>query len=297
MKLFRILTIVITTCALAACEPKSSVEGGSDAAQSGNDAQTGDTAGGDATSADASGNDTVAADASGGDIAADAGGDVVATPGIYGTYSSAFGGYEEVSATAWDEMTIVKLDAAARIAITQNPADDPYNPSKFNKIVWTTPKGGSFYYCYVDYGLATADLASATTKTADDSAPDTKGCGGFSWTKLTATAPIAIAGKYNDNFGGKSIVSSRWWDTASMQKFDSTLRWAITQNAANDPYNPSKFAKVVWTAPTAGSFYTCMVDYGLDSADLAMATTKTADDSAPDKSGCGGFSWTKLTPQ
>ncbi len=264
MTLFRNFTVFFMACALAAC--------GTTASSSGDDA-------------------------SGGDTSSDASGDTSTALAIAGVWSSNFGGYEDISASAWDEMTVVKLDTDTRMAITQNAASDKYSPSTFGKIVWTAPNGGSFYYCMVDYGLATADLASATTKTADDSAPDKSGCGGFSWTKLTTATPIAIAGKYTDSFGGKSIISSRFWDTAWIVEFDNAKRVAITQNAADDKYNPSKFSKVVWTAPAAGSFYTCTVDYGLDSAALASATTKTADDSAPDKSGCGGFSWTKLTPQ
>ena len=284
MKLFRILCILTLTCALAACETKSSIEPTSDAT-TGDDAQIGDSTGSDT----ASGNDTAGTDA---------GSDTTVAPSIYGTYASVYGGYEAISAAMWNETTVVKWGADKRWAITQNPANDKYDPSKFSKIVWTAPVGGSFYYCTVDYGLASADLAQATTKTADDSSPDTKGCGGFGWTKLTSTAPIAIAGTYSDNFGDKDqVISSRWWGGAWMQQFDNGKRWAITQNASDDKYNPSKFSKNVWTAPVAGSFYYCTVDYGLDSADLAMNTTKTADDSAPDKSGCGGFSWTKMTPQ
>ncbi len=265
MAMFRILLISIGLFALAAC-------GSTTAASSPDDATSGD-AGADGSS-----------DGSGG-------------LAISGVWSSSFGGYSEISASAWDDAAIVKLDASARVAITQNPATDKYNPSQFSKLVWTEPAGGSFYYCTVDYGLATADLASATTKTADDSAPDKSGCGGFAWTKLTSAAPIEIAGKYNDNFGGKSVISSRYWDTSWLYQFDNTKRFAIMQAAADATYNPSKFSKVVWTAPVSGSFYTCTVDYGLDSAALALATTLTADGSAPDKSGCGGFSWTKLTPQ
>ena len=227
----------------------------------------------------------------------DVGGDTSATTGITGVWASQFGGYSEISSSTWDGAIVVKWQKDQRWAITQNTSTDPFNPAAFDKIVWTAPKDGGFYVCTVAYGLVTAQLAEDTTKTADDSAPEKSGCGGFSWTKLTSTAPLEIAGKYNDSFGSKSVISNRYWDTAWLYQFDNAKRFAITQSAADDKYSPSKFSKVVWTAPVAGSFYTCTVEYGLDSAELAAATTKTADDSAPDKSGCGGFSWTKLTPQ
>ncbi len=266
MSLFRNLLICVMFCLLAACGSTAASTGGSD-------------------------------DATSGDSSSDGSGDTAGGLTIAGVWSSTFGGYSEISTTAWDDATIVKLDAAGRTAIVQNPATAKYNPSQFSKLAWTAPASGSFYYCTVDYGLATAELASATTKTADDSAPDKSGCGGFPWTKLTAAAPIAIAGKYNDNFGGKSVISSRYWDASWLYQFDNTKRFAILQAAADDKYNPSKFSKVLWTAPASGSFYSCTIDYGLDSAALALASTLTADDSAPDKSGCAGFSWTTLTPQ
>jgi len=223
--------------------------------------------------------------------------DVVAVPvSIMGTWSSNFGGYEEISDKQWNDMVMAKLDGAARVAITQNPADEKYNPGKFNKIVFTAPKDGSFYYCYVDYGKATAALAEASTQTADASTPDKGGCGGFAWTRLTQAEPIAIAGTWKNNFGGTDTISSRKWNTAAISLFDNVKHWAITQNAADDKYYPSKFTKVVWTKSSGGSLSYCMVDFGLDSVALAQATTKIADDTAPDNGGCGGFSWTKLTP-
>lgn len=264
-----------------------------------------DTTAGDAA-ADAGAPDGGAADGGGGDGsavdsgAADGGAttDAAGEYGPSGTFVSNFGGYEEIHADTWNEMTVTKWDNGKRYAIAQNPADDKYNPSKFSKLVWTLPKAGTFYYCTVDFGLATAALAEATTRTADDSDPGKGGCGGFAWTALTATATIAIEGKYSDNFGGKSSITSRFWDTAWITKFDNTARYAITQNASDDKYNPNKFSKVVWTEPTGkdGSFWVCTVDFGLGTAALAEATTKIADASAPDKSGCGGFAWTKLTP-
>lgn len=283
MRSFQKFIVVCSSFAFIACGSTAKTDG----TVSADDTSSGDTSadGGDTSM----GSDVSSGDSSGSDTSSGA--------VISGTYASNFGGYEIISETTWNEMSISKIDLSARFGITKNSPTDKYNPAKFNKIVWTAPASGSFYYCLVDYGLASADLAEKTSKSADASTPDKSGCGGFSWTKLTSTDAIAIAGKYNDNFGGKSVISSRYWDTAWMQKYDNAKRVAITQNSADDKYNPSKFSKVVWTAPTAGSFYTCMVDYGLDSADLAENSTKTADDSAPDKSGCGGFSWTKMTPQ
>ncbi len=258
---FRLFLGILTTCALAAC--------GSTAASSSSTDDAGSTDVGDTTSSSA----------------------------IFGVFASGVGGYEEITATTWNEMAIVQLDAGKRFAITQNSATDKYGPSQFNKLVWTAPQNGVFYYCTVDYGLATADLASATTKTADDASPDTKGCGGFPWTKLTATAPLAVVGKYKDNFGGAPVITNRFWEVGWIVNYDNTKRFAITQSPADDKYAPNKFTKLVWTEPSAGGLYICTVAYGKDTQAAAESATETADSAAPEKSGCAGFAWTKLTPQ
>lgn len=105
---------------------------------------------------------------------------------VQGRYMSNFGELEVIDATQWGFTKLIEFDNATRVAVTQNPATDMFNPSKFNRYVWT-PKSqdGSFYYCTVDYGLQTVELARSSTKVADATSPMTAGCGGFAWTKLT----------------------------------------------------------------------------------------------------------------
>jgi hypothetical protein len=62
---------------------------------------------------------------------------------------------------------------------------DMFSPNKFNKVLWTPLASNSFYTCTVDFGLATEKDAEMSTKTADSSDPANKGCGMFSWTKMT----------------------------------------------------------------------------------------------------------------
>ena len=214
---------------------------------------------------------------------------------IEGTWSSNFGGYEEISLAAWNDSAVVAHDAATRVLYTQNAAAAQYSPNKFNKIVWLPVTNDAFYYCFVDYGLDTLAAAQASTKTVDPSSPSTTGCGGFSWTKLAKVAPLEIAGTWTSNFGGTETLSSRRWASASMQKFDNAANVAYSQNPSDAQYSPSKFNKLVWTEPTAGSFYYCTIEFGLDSLAAAIASTKTADATSPATTGCGGFSWTKLT--
>lgn len=106
---------------------------------------------------------------------------------VAGTWQDDFGSAPvTITADAWGEATVVSFDNAERFAIIQNPADAEYNPSKFGKHIWTEPKDGVFYDCMVEYDLASAADAEASTKTADATDPANGGCGGFAWSKMTA---------------------------------------------------------------------------------------------------------------
>jgi hypothetical protein len=59
-------------------------------------------------------------------------------------------------------------------------------------------------------------------------------------------------------------------------------------------FNPDTYDRTVWTDLEGGSFYFCTIDYGLDTAEEAEASTTPFDASDPEN-GCGGFPWTKLT--
>ncbi len=118
---------------------------------------------------------------------------------------------------------------------------------------------------------------------------------------------IAIAGVWQSSFGGNETVADKAWSAGTgnteVVEFDNAGRWVITRNPDDAKYNPGKFNKVVWTNPEvvdaggwkARVFHYCWVDFGLDTAALAKASTHTADDSEPEKSGCGKFPWTRLS--
>jgi hypothetical protein len=106
---------------------------------------------------------------------------------LIGEYDDNFGGSFEITADAWSTSAIAAYDNAQNVVYTQFPANDMYNPNKFAKTVYTEPTGGgSFYFCMVVYSADTLAAAQASTATADDSNPETGGCGGqFPWTKAT----------------------------------------------------------------------------------------------------------------
>ena len=214
---------------------------------------------------------------------------------LVGVWGSNFGTTLAITETMWGAQSIVAFDNDANFAITQNPADDPWNPSKFSKLVWTEPSGGTLHYCSVDFGKDTAEAAMATTNTADPANPGASGCGGFAWTMLVPG--IEIGGNWADNYGGTPSVSHAAWGTQTVVEFDNAANSAVTQNASDDMWNPSKFNKVVWTEMRDGTFFYCTVDFGKDTAAEAEASTNTADDTDPGNSGCGGmFAWTQMLP-
>ncbi|MEQ9500810.1 MAG: hypothetical protein RIT81_28325 [Deltaproteobacteria bacterium] len=213
---------------------------------------------------------------------------------VAGAYGSAFG-EENISATMWGATTIVEFDNDANFAITQSPADDMFNPSAFNRIVWTEPDAkGGFYYCFEVFGQATAEEAKAATDMADAADPATGGCGGFPWTQLYHA--IEIEGRYHSNFGGVEIISHEQFSFMTVVEFDNDANFAITQSPADDMFNPNKFSKIVWTEPANGGFFYCQVTFGEDTAEAAKNTTEMADDSNPTVDGCSGFPWTELGP-
>jgi hypothetical protein len=107
---------------------------------------------------------------------------------IRGVWQSNFGGEETIEETRWSSYGVsmlVSYDNRGNWAILLSPADDAYHPNTYSKLVWTEIEGGRFYYCILDYGLASAQAARSTSKTADATAPNARGCGDFPWTELS----------------------------------------------------------------------------------------------------------------
>lgn len=212
---------------------------------------------------------------------------------LVGSWDSAFGTTDVITAAKWGTTDIRDHDNAANWAVVQSPADDAFSANQFAKYVWTTPAADrSFYYCTVDFGLDTLDAAKNTTKVADASSPDTGGCGAFPWTKLFV--PLEIKGSYTSMFGLETITSTTWNGTP-IRAFDNGTNFAVTQNPADSDFGADLYNKIVWTEPSSGSFYYCFVDFGLATLEQARTSTQTADETDPDNGGCGMFAWTKLS--
>jgi len=109
------------------------------------------------------------------------------------------------------------------------------------------------------------------------------------------TTTIEIAGRYNSNFGGMETITSTSFNGTPIRKFSNATNFVVIQNPADSMFGPNLFSKIVWTEKSAGAFHYCFVDFGKETLVAAETSTQTADASMPDQTGCGMFSWTKLT--
>jgi hypothetical protein len=270
-------------------EPNGSASGGSPGTQSGGAA--GDGTGGDAVGGHGGDNDGEA-------------GQPGETIELRGRWSSDFG-EEIIDHDVWGGAELVEFSNQENLAITRNAEDADFDPSKFNRIVWTEVAMTNFFYCTTDFGLDSLAAARAAEGRADDSDPEEGGCGeaDFPWTKLTSN-DIEIFGTWSNQFGGTETIDALSWTTvfdsatsvAKVIEFSNEDNEAITQNAADSAFDPSKFNRIVW-ADKDGFVYYCTVDFGLDTLEDARDADTEADASDPDADGCGGNPWTKLSYQ
>jgi hypothetical protein len=138
-------------------------------------------------------------------------------------------------------------------------------------------------------GVASVAVVLGGCASDDTSAPAT--------TTASSTV-IEVSGTWSTPFGDETITATAWKSSVGQMAIvsaDNSKNVAYTQNAADAPYGPNQFNKIVWTEPKDNAFFYCMVDYGKDTLALAQASTLTADDKDPAKGGCGGFPWTPMT--
>ena len=216
---------------------------------------------------------------------------------LFGTWDDDYGGSITVTDSAWGTSSVLTYDNDGNWAVLQAPADDPFNPSAFSKVVWTEPQHGQWWTCTVVYGLDTeAEATDAAEHEADASDPGVGGCGGFPWTLYRE--PIEVKGTWHSSWGGSEAVTSFDWGTGALFRHNNDANWAVYRLPDNDPFNPGTYSKVVWTEPEAadGAFWACIVAFGLPTGEAAVLNETAYDHSDPASGGCGGFPWTRLAP-
>ncbi|HNC98117.1 MAG TPA: hypothetical protein PKW90_18440, partial [Myxococcota bacterium] len=215
---------------------------------------------------------------------------------IRGNWVDDWGGSHSISEDLWDmsgsSFHISSYDNFNHYAIAQNDAANAWYPEFWSRFDWTW-NGSSYYYCQTAYNAATEADALATP--AANSADLSTGCGGFSWSKLSA--PLSIIGSYTDNWGGSHEISQSTWTSGSsvyhIQMVDNNGSFLVAQNDAANTYNPELYSRFDWTYDQ-GTLYYCQIAY--DAADMASALQNTSAVRADLAAGCNGFGWSSLTP-
>ncbi len=282
----RKLQMIVMSVAVIACGPESnSGSGGRGSGGAGDGGDQGDA--GD----DGAGDDDGGGEAGPGDGDVDGGGQDGPIE-LTGLWEDDFGGSFDIDKDGWGDQQMIEFDNTENVAIIQNLGGIEHFPSNFNKVVWTdVDDDGGFWVCTVGFGHETADLAKADEATGDATNPGEAGCGGFPWSRMSPG--ISVFGDWESNFGGLTHINRRWWGDARIERFNGNS--AITQNRADDPWNPGKYNRVEWDTAEDGSFHFCTVAFGKDDAAGAVDDPAEADAADPSAGGCGGFPWTKLS--
>ncbi len=151
---------------------------------------------------------------------------------------------------------------------------------------------------FLDTGLTRAAFLAAGLAACGGEDPDPGPAdGGVAPDGGAGVVDLEIAGTWTSNFGGTETITAERWGTAAVITFDNARNSAVLQNPPDDAFAPDLFARVMWTEPAADAFHYCWVDFGLETRMAAETSTRTADPSRPDQTGCGGFPWTRLERQ
>ena len=187
--------------------------------------------------------------------------------------------------------TLIRHHNEDNWAISRVADDAEWNPGTFSKHVWTEVEEGTFWLCTVGFGFESVEEAIADTTEADATNPAESGCGAFGWTQYMPI--VEVTGTWHSNHGGEWTVQSALWGIDVVHAYDNDDNWAVVQLPESDEWNPSAFAKHVWTEPEAdGSFYLCTIAFGLETLEAAIAAEDTSDASDPANGGCADFPWT-----
>jgi hypothetical protein len=152
-------------------------------------------------------------------------------------------------------------------------------------------------------GCDTKRSGEDTSTPVDTGTPATTDTTDTTGTTGTTVAGIEIAGAYVDEFGTSHTIDDTSWTQIygastptvfAIESYDNDLDFAVAANDPADPFNPGLFSRFDWVDDGADLWY-CQTTFSAASAEDAEATPR-GDDTDPAAGGCGGFSWTLLTP-
>ncbi len=146
-----------------------------------------------------------------------------------------------------------------------------------------------FFLAACDGGETDAITDTTDATTGDTGSPTAEG--------------LAIAGSYDDAFGTHHEIDETTWVQTfgaydpyvfAIRAYDNAERVVIAQNDEANDYSGGLWSRFDWVE-SGGHLYICQSAYGAATEAEAEATPR-ADDADPANAGCGGFSWTDLTP-
>ena len=115
----------------------------------------------------------------------------------------------------------------------------------------------------------------------------------------TAADDLEIAGTWTDSWGGGHTITNELWDQgyASFQitQYDNDAMYVIARNDSANKWNPDQWSRFDWAWDGTGGLWYCQSAYDAASEADALATP-AADPADPATGGCGGFSWTGMSP-
>ena len=222
---------------------------------------------------------------------------------IVGDYDDGFGGFVRIAETfvsyTWygEDIAISAYDNDGGWIVGQNSPNDPWSPNLWSRMEWVET-ADAVLWCQTEFAAESEEAALAGAS-ADREDAET-GCSGFPWTVLTpGHGPIAVAGEYDDGFGGFVRVDNTgvWFAWAgaanvAMTEYDNGGEWAIGQNSTDDPSSPNLWSRFEWALSDDG-FYWCQT--GFSEADANAARALEAADRSDWEGGCSGFSWSRIT--
>ncbi|MGB1700312.1 MAG: hypothetical protein ACPHRO_10180 [Nannocystaceae bacterium] len=113
---------------------------------------------------------------------------------------------------------------------------------------------------------------------------------------------LEIVGTYADEYDQVYEIGDSAWTISSMDyvsqfdyvTIDNDNAFIIAQNSLENDFSGGLFSRLDWTFDAEGSLYVCQCAYDAMTPEIAMDCVSDADDLLM---GCGGFSWSLLTPQ
>lgn len=118
----------------------------------------------------------------------------------------------------------------------------------------------------------------------------------------TGADGLEIVGTYTDAFGTSHEISdSAWIQTFpgyepmsfDISAWDNAERWVVARNGEDNAYDAGMWSRFDWSAGSDGHLYYCQSVFSAESEQGATDAPAAGEDL---DAGCGGFSWTDLTP-